>query len=170
MVRLRLDRRLRQRLDVSDVLQDVQLEAGRRLPEYCADPPMPFLVWIRFLTAQKIIEAHRRHLGAAARDVRIEANFDRPGADSSTVAGCLARSVTSPSEAAMRGEHRELIQRALEEIASADREVLLMRHFERMSNAEVAAELSIETSTASKRYLRALARLRSNLAPLQPEQ
>src|SRR5947209_19681543 len=68
MVALRLDRRLQGRVDPSDVIQEASLDAVRRLPEYRAGPAMPFFLWLRFLTGQRLMEAHRRHLGAQARD------------------------------------------------------------------------------------------------------
>ena len=68
MVQLRLDRRLQGRLDPSDVIQEAFVDAARRLPEYAADPAMPPFLWLRFLTAQRLVTLHRIHLGVKARD------------------------------------------------------------------------------------------------------
>src|SRR5215471_6698944 len=64
MVRLRLSRHLQSRVDESDILQAALLEAAKRLPEYLQDQPLPFFLWLRRLTGEKLIDAHRRHLGA----------------------------------------------------------------------------------------------------------
>src|SRR5436305_8449870 len=78
MVRLRLDRRLQGRIDPSDVVQDAYLEAAERFPEYARDTAMPFFLWLRFLTAQRLLILHRRHLGAQRRDAGREVSIDRP--------------------------------------------------------------------------------------------
>src|SRR5262249_53019025 len=67
MVRLRLDRRLSGRVDASDVLQEAYLEAYKRLPEY-SEKELPFFLWLRLVTGQKLIDVHRHHLGAKLRD------------------------------------------------------------------------------------------------------
>jgi RNA polymerase sigma-70 factor (ECF subfamily) len=68
MVALRLDQRLQGRIDASDVLQEAFLEVAARLPDYLRQPPMPFFLWLRFLTGQKLLELHRHHFGAQMRD------------------------------------------------------------------------------------------------------
>ncbi len=162
MVEARLDRRLRTRVDVSDVLQDVTLEAARRLPRYTERREMPFFLWLRFLTAQHMAELCRRHLGADLRDVRRETDGEvLYGASSADcLAAQFAAEQTSPTQAAVRAERRMLVEHALAQLEPADREVLSLRHFEQLSNLEVARELGLEPSAASKRYLRALTRLR----------
>jgi RNA polymerase sigma-70 factor (ECF subfamily) len=163
MVNLRLDRRLRGRLDASDVLQDAYLEISRRLPEYVADPEKPFFLWLRFLTGQKLRELHRRHLGVQARDVQREISLYRgalPEASSVALAAQLLGRATSPSHAAARAEMKLLLQDALNSMDALDREILALRHFEELSNAEAALLLEISTTAASNRYIRALKRLR----------
>jgi RNA polymerase sigma-70 factor (ECF subfamily) len=68
MIRLRLNRRLQGRIDDSDILQEAYLEAAKRLPDYLATRPIPFFLWLRHLTGKKLVDAHRRHLGAKMRD------------------------------------------------------------------------------------------------------
>src|SRR6516164_11293330 len=77
MVRLRLNRRLQGRIDDSDILQEAYLEATKRLPEYLANRPLPFLLWLRHLTGEKLIDAHRRHLGAKMRNAAQEVSLHR---------------------------------------------------------------------------------------------
>jgi RNA polymerase sigma-70 factor, ECF subfamily len=169
MVRLRLNRRLQGRIDDSDVLQEAYLEAARRLPEYLADRPLPFFLWLRHLTGEKLIDTHRRHLGARMRDAAQEVSLHRgpmPAASSASLAAQLLGRLTSPSQAAVKAETRLRVQEVLNRMEPLDREVLALRHFEQLTNAEVAETLGLNESTASSRYLRALKRLKDELRDL----
>jgi len=169
MVRLRLDRRLQGRLDPSDVLQEAYLDFARRLPEYVADPTMPFYIWLRFLTGQRLIDLHRQHLGAKMRDAGQEVSLYRgafPQASSVSLAAQLLGRLTSASRAAIRAETQIKVQEALNSMDPMDREVLTLRHFEMLSNDEAAAVLGIKKAAASNRYVRALKRLKEVLAAL----
>lgn len=166
MVRLRLDRRLQARIDASDVVQEVFLEAARRVGDFVRDRPMPFFLWLRFLAEQRIAGLHRFHLGAQARDARREAVVRRRALLESTSVALVERIAargTSPSGGAARGEVLDRVRRALATLDEDDREVLALRHFEQLSGAETARALGIEPSAASKRYVRALRRLREAL-------
>ncbi|HVA46202.1 MAG TPA: sigma-70 family RNA polymerase sigma factor [Pirellulales bacterium] len=169
MIRLRLNRRLQGRVDDSDVLQDAFLEATRRLPTYLAGPQSPFFLWLRRITGDKLLEIHRTHLGTQARDAQREVSLHRgalPAANSMSLAAQLLGQLTSPSQAAVKAEMRIQLQEALNSLDPLDREILALRHFEQLSNAEAAQELELEPSAASKRYLRALARLQKILREL----
>ena len=169
MVALRLDPRLLSRVDASDVIQDGYLEALRRLDEFIADPSVPFYIWLRFLVGQKVQEQHRRHLGAAGRDVGREISIYRgamPGASTGALAARLLGKLTSPSQAAVRAERKLRLQEALNRMDPFDREILVLRHYEQMANGDAAAALGLDKSAASKRYTRALVRLKEILASL----
>ena len=167
MVDFRLDDRLRGRVAASDVLQEAYIDALKRLPHYQADPSMPFFLWLRWVTVQRLIEVHRQHLGARIRDAGREVSIDRGGpAASSARMVELIGDLTSPSQAAQRAETMGQLQQALEGLDPIDREVLALRHFEELSNHETAAVLGIQPAAASKRYVRALERLREALAGL----
>ncbi len=169
MVRLRLNRRLQGRVDASDVIQDAYLEAVRRLPEYLAAPVMPFFLWLRIITGQKLIEVHRRHLGARMRAAGLEVSLYRgalPEADSASLAAQLLGKLTTASRAAARAENQLLVQGALNAMEPIDREVLTLRHFEMLSNEETAQVLGLSKSAASNRYVRALRRLKEILSAI----
>jgi RNA polymerase sigma-70 factor (ECF subfamily) len=169
MVRLRLDRRLRGRLDPEDVLQEAFLDATRRLGDYAADPRMPPFLWLRFLTMQRLLTFHRLHLGVQSRDASREVslhNGSLPAADSRSLAAQLLGRLTTPSRAAIRAEIQIKIQNALEAMDPIDREILALRHFEELNNGETAAVLGIHKGAASNRYVRALRRLREIRSPL----
>jgi RNA polymerase sigma-70 factor (ECF subfamily) len=166
MVRLRLDRRMVGRVDPSDVLQDAYLDVARRFGEYAAAPDVPFYLWLRALTGQRLIDLHRRHLGAQMRDAGQEVSLYRgalPSASSASLAQQLLAGLTSPTQAAIRAEMQLRLQEALNGMAPIDREVVVLRHFEELSNAEAAEVLGIEPTAASKRYIRAIRRLKAVL-------
>jgi RNA polymerase sigma-70 factor, ECF subfamily len=167
MVALRLDRRLQGRVDPSDIIQEAYIDASARLAEYARQPDMPFFLWLRFLTGQRLVRVHRQHLGAEMRDVAREVSLYRgalPAATSAALAAQLLGRDTRPSEAAVRAERSIRLQEALNSMDRTDREVLVLRHFEELSNTEAAAVLGLDKSAASKRYARALIRLKDVLA------
>jgi RNA polymerase sigma-70 factor (ECF subfamily) len=169
MVRLRLDRRLQGRIDPSDVLQEAYLDMARRLPEYVAEPRIPFFLWLRLLTGQRLLMIHRQHLGTQMRDVGHEVSLHSgplPQASSASLAAHLLGRLTTPSQAAVRAEMQLRLQEALNGMDPIDREVLTLRHFEELSNSETAQVLGLQKAAASNRYVRALKRLREVLASI----
>lgn len=163
MVTFRLDSRILGKVDSDDILQDAFVEAARRIQDYINRPSVPFFVWLRQITGQILIDTHRRYLGAQMRDVNQEVTLHRggcAGASSFCLAPQLAGSLTTPSQFAVRAEMASELRMALEKLGQNDREVLVLRHLEELSNNEVAQILDIDKYAASKRYLRALDRLR----------
>jgi RNA polymerase sigma-70 factor (ECF subfamily) len=167
MVQLRLDRRLQGRVDPSDVLQEAYLEVADSLPAYLADPRIPFYLWARFITGRKLQAVHRHHLGVQARDAGREVSLHRgpfPQASSASPAEQLLGRFATPSQAAVKAELRLKVQEALDGMDAIDREVLALRHFEELSNAETAQALGIGEAAASHRFVRALRRLKAILS------
>ena len=161
MVDLRMDPALRARIGASDVLQESWLEVSNRLDKYLENPRMPFYVWIRFITAQRLLKMHRFHAGAQKRSVGREVRA-APAAPQATTIALVDRLMgngMTPSGVMAEDEFRLRLQQALDEMNPLDREVLVLRHFEEMSNAETAQSLDIAPDAASKRYIRALERL-----------
>jgi RNA polymerase sigma-70 factor (ECF subfamily) len=169
MVALRMDQRLRGRIDPSDVLQEAFLRAAQGGPKYLEGPEQPVFLWLRWLAGTTLQVLHRRHLGVQARNAGREVHLlDRPWpeATSAALAAQLLGRDTRPSVAAVRAERQRRLQEALNTMDPVDREVLVLRHFEELTNAEVARELGLEESATSKRYVRALHRLKAILAML----
>lgn len=165
MVGLRMDRLLRRRLDASDIVQDVLVEANRRLADYLQSSGMPFQLWLRHLARDRLIDAHRRHHAArrnVERDQPLEqqARNDRSAFD---LAALMRDREMTPAAAATHHELEMRFQAAVETLDDSDREVVLMRHFEQLSNRDVAQMLNISESAAGMRYLRAMRRLRAML-------
>lgn len=178
MLRLRMDHRVAGRVGVSDVMQDAYIEIVRRLPKYLAedsDPAagergrMPFFLWVRFIAGQALRQTHRQHLGTVARDAGRDVPMfsgGAPEASSLMLANALVESGVSPSGFAVGEEQREALNEALSSLDPEDREVLFMRHFEQLSNKEIAAILKLTPGGASLRHLKALGRLQRALAGL----
>ena len=170
MVHLRLDRRLQARIDSSDILQEAFLEAATRYEQYQSNPSMPPFLWLRFLVGQQLVLMLRRHLGVKARAAGREVSLYHgalPEANSQSLAAALLGKLSSPSQAAMRSELQVRLQETLNSMDEIDREVLVLRHFEQLSNVETAQVLGLQERTASKRYLTALRRLKGALGSMK---
>jgi RNA polymerase sigma-70 factor (ECF subfamily) len=164
MLAVRLDPRVRRRIDPEDVLQEAFLEISRRLDEYLVRRPMPFFLWVRLQTGQKLAEFHRRHLEAALRDVGREVTPGSvPAASTASLANRFVDPGRSPSQEAEREEAVARIQRKLEGMEPIDHEILALRYFEGLSSDEAANVLGISLAGAKKRLVTALRRLRSAL-------
>jgi RNA polymerase sigma-70 factor (ECF subfamily) len=169
MVELRMDTRLRSRLDASDVLQEAYLDLAGDLESYRADPKLQPLLWMRLHVGRRLGMLHRRHLGAQLRDAGLEISLYRealPQASSAALASMLLGRHTSPTQAAQRAERMLRVQEALNTLDPIDREVLALKHFEELSRAETAEVLGISPEAAAKRYFRALKRLKEVLASM----
>ena len=167
MVSLRLDRRLQGRIDPSDVLQEACIDVVRRAREYLANPAMPAFLWLRWITGQRLLILHRRHLGSNVREVGLEVSLHHgalPQATSVSLAAMLLGRLTSPTRAALRAELQLRLQEVLNTMDPIDREILTLRHFEEMNNNETAQVLGISKTAASNRYIRALKRLKDALS------
>jgi len=141
------------RIDPSDVLQEAYLEVARSLADYLKNPQIPFYLWVRFITSRKLQALHRHHLGTQGRDAGREVSLHRgglPQASSVSLAEQLLGRYATPSQAAVKAELQIRIQEALNEMDPIDREVLALRHFEELSNAETAQVLGIGEAAASQ--------------------
>lgn len=166
MVEARLDRRIRGRVDPSDVLQDGFADAVAKLPAYLADPRIPLFLWLRLIIGERLAKVHRDHLGAKVRDAAREVSLYRgpmPAASSAALAAHLLGKETSPTQAAVRAERLLRLQEALNALEPLDREILSLRHFEELTHAEAARVLEIGEAAAAKRYIRALKHLKDVL-------
>ena len=151
------------------MLQEAYLDVARRFREYAAGPALPFFLWLRALTGQRLVDLHRQHLGAKMRDAGLEVSLYRgniPRASSASLAELLLGRLTTASRAAIRAETQLRVQEALNAMDPTDREVLVLRHFEMLSNEETAQVLGLKPSAASNRHIRALKRLKEIMAQL----
>ena len=165
MIAFRLDERVRGRVDPEDILQEAFIEASKRLKEYLAAPQVSFFVWLRQITYQTLLTVQRRHFGQK-RDPRLEINGKINGqANTDQDATCLSifsafvGQLTTPSQVLMKQEQLDQLKKILAEMDEIDREVLALRHFEHLSNSQIAESLGISVTAASNRYVRAMTRL-----------
>ena len=165
MVGLRMSAQVRTRVAISDVLQEAYVDLAQQLDNYAKDPKVPFFLWLRRITGQRLSKLHRAHLGQQMRNINRERRLDAamPNASSIYMANQLAGEFTSVSERAIRNEDELRLQRAIEQLSETDREVLAMRHVEQLSNNEIALLLEINPSAATNRYVRAIRKLRDAL-------
>lgn len=169
MVQFRMHPRLSARVDADDVLQEAFLDAAQRLRHYLKDPTRSFFVWLRLIVGQTLVDVHRRHLGADMRNASREVSAQSlpfPQATSVALAAEFLASMTSPSQAAQKAEMSQQLEAAIAAMSPVDQEIIALRHFEDLTNLEVAELLGIQPTAASNRYVRAIAKLRQILARL----
>ena len=164
LVSYRLDSRLAGRVDEDDVLQEAFMDASQRVKHLEQQRPDSAFLWLRLIVLQTLVNVHRRHLGVQMRSAQREVSLRNSMRSSSVnLAARLLDNLTSPSLAAMRAELNEQLLEALESLSEIDREVLALRHFEELTNQEVASVLGLQPKAASIRYVRALRRLQQVL-------
>ena len=165
MIDMRLDPALARRVDASDVVQEVLLKANQRLADYLRDPALPFHLWLRQIARDHIIDQHRRHRVAARRSLDRERPMAPafPDRSSLDLAAQLRDPGLTPAAAALRAELGRRFQTAIAQLDDDDREIILLRHFEQLSNSDAARALGISEPAAGMRHLRALRRLRAVL-------
>jgi RNA polymerase sigma-70 factor (ECF subfamily) len=161
MVASVFDRRLASRVDPSDVVQEALADAGRKLPDYLRERPVPFYPWLRRLALRRLVWWRRFHLRARKRSVALERNGGPSRADASTLPflDLLPDGGTSPSGQAVRSEEREWVRTALGRLSPTDRDVLVLRYIEGVPFAEIAERLGLGLSAVKMRHLRAMERL-----------
>lgn len=163
IVRFRLDHRLAGRISESDVIQESYLSASKRVDHFRGKEDLPFFVWLRLVVNQQMADLHRQHLQAEKRDVRKEISLERPAISPHTslaMAAQLVGRATSASRAYSRIERIAKLEDALNHMEPIDREVIALRHFEELTNSEVAKVLDIDEQASSKRYVRAMKRMK----------
>jgi len=160
MVEMRLDARLASRLDPSDIVQDVMVEAHKRLARYVERREIPFYPWLRAIAWDKLIEMNRRHIAAERRSVRREADRLNLSGDSEMILiNRLAATTRTPNDQLIQREITARVRQAIDGLKPLDREVIVLRHLEELSFPETAAVLQLSESAVYSRYRRAIERL-----------
>lgn len=167
MISFRLDQNLKGRVDPSDVLQEAFIDLAKRLPEF-GDKGMPFFVWLRLVTHERLLRVHREHLGTQKRDPRreIKHRYTYSDATSMSLAAHLLGKSSSVEGKAIRAEQSARLHAVLEDMEPQDREIIALRMFEGLSNGEAAEVLELTKQTASKRFIRAISRIRNEVKDL----
>jgi RNA polymerase sigma-70 factor (ECF subfamily) len=154
VIDMRLDAQMRRRVDASDVIQETQLEAARRMAEYLRRQPMPFRVWLRKTAHERLAKLRQQHVVAKRRSVRREAAL--PYRSTFRLAQRWLGGGTTPSQQMGRRELAELVRRAIGQLAELDREIVLMLDIEGLSSQQAGYVLDVEPATVRRRHARAL--------------
>lgn len=169
LLELRIDRRVQGRVSTSDVLQEAYLDLADQLRNYQREQGFPFYLWLRNLTGQRLTMVHRKHLGAKKRAAGLEVSLNQPqfpAASSAYLASELVGQLSTASRQVIRAETHAKVQALLNDMDEADREIIALRHFEQLSNSEIALVLGVSVQAASNRYYRALRRVRDEMAKI----
>jgi RNA polymerase sigma-70 factor (ECF subfamily) len=165
IVEFRMDERLKRRVDPADVLQEAFIELSKRLAEFLAQPSVSVFVWMRQKTVQTLIDLHREHFRDKRnpnKELQQAPNWNSNETGLS-INAFLSVSMTSPSQHLIRGEEVLKLQAAIQHLSELDREVIALRHFEQLTNLQVAEVLNLTPTAASNRYIRAISRLSETL-------
>ncbi|MCA9193937.1 MAG: sigma-70 family RNA polymerase sigma factor [Planctomycetales bacterium] len=154
LIDLRLEPALRGRVDPSDVVQETMIVVSQRIDDFLRRRPTTFRLWVRRKALERLIDARRRHQ-AVKRSFKNEVHLS----DASSMLLAKRWAAQTPSQIVQRKEEAERIRRAVQELGETDREVLLLRHVEELSNNEIAKVLGVAVETASRRYGRAVRNL-----------
>lgn len=161
LARVQLGRRLQEKLDPADAVQEAFLEAHHHFPDFRGTTEAELAAWLRRILACVLSNTVRHYLGTRARDPRLErdiaADVDR---SSGELAGQMVDPGTSPSEAASRRERAVLIADALARLPDDYREVVLLRFAEGLPFAQVAVRMGRSVDSVEKLWIRGIVRLR----------
>lgn len=162
MVDNKLDPKLASRLDPSDIVQEVFVEATMRLQEFLDGKDVSFYVWLRNLATDRMIDAYRFHIRSKRRSVNREHRQVNKYLDDSMrqLVDKLCASGISPSQYVIQAEAKEKMLECLKALSFKHREILVMRFMEFMSPKEIASILKIAPNTVSVRQYQALKELR----------
>ena len=161
LISLRLDDRLKPRLDPSDIVQETQMVAFRRFQEFINHRPMSFRLWLRKMAQQRVYDAQRDHIGRHRRSLLREE--EQPSRSSRLIARSLLSEQPTPAEKLARRELQRRVADAVAALGDRDREIVVMRHVEGLTFEEIAQVLDLQAPNVRQRYGRALFELRAKL-------
>jgi RNA polymerase sigma-70 factor (ECF subfamily) len=160
LARVELGRRLKNKIDPCDVVQETFLEAHRSFDRFRGEGE--FTSWLRTILARRLAHVVRRYVRNQGRDVRREQVFDLEQSSRAVQRGCVSLQ-PSPSQRAALREQVLLLAEALRRLPPDYREVVVLRHFEELSFVEVGQRMKRSLDSVQKLWVRALARLRREL-------
>lgn len=163
LARLEVDRRLRGKVDASDLVQEAFLQACRSFKTFRGTTEGELTVWLRKILASKVANLVRRYYKTQSRDVRLERQFDEELDRSSQAARAFALSQSAPSQKAVRREQSVLLADALGRLPADYREVIVLHHLEQLTFLEVARHMERSVDGTKKLWARSLAALRRTL-------
>lgn len=166
IARLQLESRFHAKFDPSDVVQQAMLEALKAAPQFRGNTEAEFTAWLRQILTHALAHEIRRYAGTAKRDLAREIPLEQQLAHTSQQLGdMLAATGTSPSQKAVKREQSVLLAEVLERLPEDFREVIILRNLEGLPHDEVARRMGRSPGAVRMLWVRALARLREDLAP-----
>ena len=167
LARVQLESRFHAKFDASDIVQQALMEAVRAFPQFRGHTEAEFAAWLRQILAHALAHEIRRYRGTQKREVQREVPLDKQLTHASQRLGdILSAGGTSPSQALVRQERQTQLARALERLPEDYREVIVLRNLEELSHEDVAARLGRNPGAVRMLWVRALARLRTELAQM----
>jgi RNA polymerase sigma-70 factor, ECF subfamily len=162
LARVQIGRRLRGKVDAADLAQETFLEAHRAFGRFRGATEGELAAWLREILAATISHLLRRYCGTEQRDIRLERSLAEELDQSSRVLGqALAAPGSSPSQQAARREQAVLLANALKQLPSDYSDVIILRHLEGLSFAEVGERMGRSVDSVKKLWIRALDQLRA---------
>jgi RNA polymerase sigma-70 factor (ECF subfamily) len=164
LARMKLDRKLRGKLDPSDIIQQTMLEAHQAIESFRGDNTAAMAAWLRQILARNLATAVRDWT-RGKRDLRNERSLSAELDDSAArLEGWLAADQSSPSQRVQRHERALRLAEALGRLPDNQRDAVVMRHLQGESLAAIAAQLGCTSAAAAGLLQRGLKNLRSSLA------
>ena len=164
LARTQIGRRLQGKADAADLVQETFLEAHKHISRFRGGTEAEFLAWLRTILAAVVSNHVRRYLGTRQRDARLEQALAIELDDTSGVLerGLIAPQST-PSRNAVKHEALVLLASALEQLPDDYRQVIMLRHLEGLSFAEVAAAMGRSLASVQNLWVRALKRIKQSV-------
>jgi RNA polymerase sigma-70 factor, ECF subfamily len=160
-------RRLRVKLDIDDLLQEVWLEAHREIGRFRGSTEGEFLSWLRKILGTILLNQVRHYFGTGRRNLSLERRLaDCDGLPERLERAAIAPD-TPPSQRAQQSERAARLAEAIETLPGLYREVIVLRHQRGLSFLEVARRMNRTEYSVKNMWVRALRQLRSLLGRLQ---
>jgi RNA polymerase sigma-70 factor (ECF subfamily) len=167
IAQIQIGKRLQAKVDADDVVQDVFLEAHRQFVNFRGTTEGELTAWLRRILAGQIAGVFRRYLGTRGRDAQLERDLQIQLDESSRMLDRgLVGGGNSPSQSVSRREQAVLLAEALDRLPADYRAVIVHRHIEQLSFAEVAQRMERSEDSVQKLWMRALKSLRTEMEGL----
>jgi RNA polymerase sigma-70 factor, ECF subfamily len=157
--RVQVDRYLRGKADVSDLIQETLFIARRSFHEFCGDSEHELVAWLRQILVSRLTHLIHRY-ETQRRDAGLEISLDQALNHSSFVARSLTARRSTAGSRAVRREEAVLLADAIAELSEEHREVLILHHFQYLPFPEVAERMACSEQAVKKLWVRALAALK----------
>jgi RNA polymerase sigma-70 factor (ECF subfamily) len=164
LARVQIGRHLQGKVDASDIVQDTFLKAHANFAKFRGNSEEELAAWLRQILTSTLANVVRHYFRSQGRNVRLESQL---ALDMDRSAHLLRHSFVgkqrSPSDSAARREQAVLLANALEQVPEKYREVIIWRHFEGLSFAQLAERTGRSVDSVQKLWMRGLRRLRRSL-------